>query len=216
LGLEPTFGHGHADALSVLFYWRNTPVLIDLGAGQYNGDQNIRNYFRSTIAHNTVEIGNSNQADILGPFLWDKSYETSLVKTEEIPIPMVQAYHTGYKKKYGLIHNRKIEWPTAENIIITDSYSGASRIRCRGAFHLGPCNKVDQQQKNVEVFFNRFRVMFSFPKRFKIEVFYGSLKPFMGWRSTVYGSWEAIHSVIFSFELDMNENYEICLQIFEN
>ena len=215
LGLEPTFGHGHADALSVLLYWRNTPVLIDLGAGQYNGDQNIRNHFRSTIAHNTVEIGKSNQADILGPFLWDKSYETTLVKVEETPKPMVQAYHTGYKKKFGIIHNRKIEWPTADKIIITDSYSGSSRIRGRGAFHLGPCNKVGQKKNDVVSFFNNFKVMFSFPKSFNVDIFYGSLKPFMGWRSTVYGNWEAIHSIIYSFELDLNEKYEISLQILE-
>ena len=216
LGLEPTFGHGHADALSVLIYWGNTPVLIDLGAGQYNGDQNIRNYFRSTIAHNTVEIGGSNQADILGPFLWDKSYETFLAKVEETLKPMVQAYHTGYKKKYGIIHNRKIEWPIADRIIITDSYSGVSRIRARGAFHLGPCNKVGQQKNNVESFFNSFRVIFSFPKSFNVDVFCGSLKPFMGWRSTVYGNWKAIYSIIFSFEIDVNDKHEIGLQILEN
>ena len=54
LGLGNTCGHGHADALSVLFSWNNIPVLIDLGSGQYNGNQDIRNFFRSTIAHNTI------------------------------------------------------------------------------------------------------------------------------------------------------------------
>jgi hypothetical protein len=41
------------------------PVLIDLGSGQYNGNQDIRNFFRSTIAHNTVEIGEESQAKIV-------------------------------------------------------------------------------------------------------------------------------------------------------
>jgi len=31
LGLDNTCGHGHANALSVLFLWDNVPVLIDLG-----------------------------------------------------------------------------------------------------------------------------------------------------------------------------------------
>ena len=74
LGLDNTYGHGHADALSVLFYWDEIPILIDLGSGQYNGDQAIRGFFRSTIAHNTVEIGGENQAEILGPFMWKESY----------------------------------------------------------------------------------------------------------------------------------------------
>ena len=68
LGLGNTCGHGHADALSILFYWRNIPVLIDLGSGQYNGDQAIRNFFRSTIAHNTVEIGRKKSGQDAGPF----------------------------------------------------------------------------------------------------------------------------------------------------
>ncbi|MFH1294041.1 MAG: alginate lyase family protein, partial [Pseudomonadota bacterium] len=72
LGSGDTCGHGHADALSVLFHWNNVPILIDLGSGQYNGNQDIRNFFRSTIAHNTIEIGGINQAKILGPFLWER------------------------------------------------------------------------------------------------------------------------------------------------
>ncbi|MFH1293229.1 MAG: alginate lyase family protein, partial [Pseudomonadota bacterium] len=72
LGSGDTCGHGHADALSVLFSWDNIPLLIDLGSGQYNGNQDIRNFFRSTIAHNTIEIGGINQAKILGPFLWER------------------------------------------------------------------------------------------------------------------------------------------------
>ena len=83
LGLGNTCGHGHADALSVLFSWNNIPVLIDLGSGQYNGNQDIRNFFRSTIAHNTIKIGEESLAKIVCPFLWEKSYETCLLETEK-------------------------------------------------------------------------------------------------------------------------------------
>ena len=86
LGFGNTCGHGHADALSILFSWQNVPVLIDLGSGQYNGDQAIRNFFRSTIAHNTVEIGGKNQAKMLGPFMWEQSYETMLKEAGKTPI----------------------------------------------------------------------------------------------------------------------------------
>ena len=109
LGLGNTCGHGHADALSVLFSWNNIPVLIDLGSGQYNGNQDIRNFFRSTIAHNTIEIGRESQAKIVGPFLWEKAYETCLTEAEKTPSFFAEAYHTGYKERFGIIHKRRIE-----------------------------------------------------------------------------------------------------------
>ena len=99
LGLEPTFGHGHADALSILLFWKDVPVLIDPGTGRSNGDQRIRNYFRSTIAHNTIEIEGIDQARILGPFMWDRSYECVLNAATESPFPAVEARHDAYREE---------------------------------------------------------------------------------------------------------------------
>jgi hypothetical protein len=120
LGIEDTYGHGHADALSVIFYWDSIPVLIDLGSGQYNGNQRIRNYFRSTIAHNTVEIGSQNQARILGPFMWDKSYETRLKGYSVSPILSVEASHSGYLENFGRLHTRKVRWLKPDHLDICD------------------------------------------------------------------------------------------------
>ena len=216
LGLEPTYGHGHADALSILFYWDNTPVLIDLGSGQYNGNQAIRNFFRSTIAHNTIEIGGTNQANILGPFLWDKSYETCLTRSQETPLFLAEAYHTGYKNKLGIIHSRRIEWPEPNNIEIKDTFSGPGGIKCKGAFHLSACRRIIKKENLVEAYFDDFTLSLTFPPNLTIEVRYGSVDPFIGWRSTVYGKWEPIHSIVFFFEIAKNYNSGISLQILEN
>ena len=79
------------------------PVLIDPGSGQYNADQNIRNYFRSTIAHNTIEVGGANQAKILGPFMWDKSYQTRLEKVGSSSDLWARANHDGYLEVFSTI-----------------------------------------------------------------------------------------------------------------
>jgi hypothetical protein len=55
---------------------------------------------------------------------------------------------------------------------------------------------------------NRFNCkIFSiaFPSDFTVEIFHGSEHPFMGWRSTIYGAWEPIYSIVFSFQL--SEDY---------
>ena len=45
-------------------------VLADPGTYCYHGEPAWRSYFRSTIAHNTLELGGRNQSGEGGPFLW--------------------------------------------------------------------------------------------------------------------------------------------------
>jgi hypothetical protein len=216
LGLDNTCGHGHADALSVILSWKDTPVLIDTGSGQYNGEPRIRNFFRSTLAHNTVEIGGRDQAKMVGPFLWQKSYETFLEKIEDVPVVMVQASHTGYKERFGIVHSRKIEWPAQDRIKISDKFMGSSKEKARGAFHIGPCKRLVQLNNLVKAYFNGFTLVINFPEAFTIEEFYGSVDPFMGWRSSIYGAWEPIHSIVFSFMITGSYNYEINFHFLES
>jgi hypothetical protein len=213
LGIENTCGHGHADALSVIFYWNSVPVLIDLGSGQYNGDQSIRNYFRSTIAHNTVDIGGQSQAGILGPFMWKKPYDTRLQNYSESPIMSVEASHNGYLENFGHLHTRSVKWLKPHYLNIWDSFSGGSEVPIRGAFHLGSCKTVGLQNNVIEADFNHFKFCIEFPSDFSVDVYYGSKDPFLGWRSTVYGKWEPTHTIIFSAKIKNKQHYEIGLHI---
>jgi len=216
LGSGGTCGHGHADSLSVLFHWNNVPILIDLGSGQYNGNQDIRNFFRSTIAHNTIEIGGINQAKILGPFLWEKSYETTLKKAEESPILYAEASHDGYMDEFSVLHTRRIEWPSTHQIEIIDFFQGKGELPLRGAFHLGKCRNVSRKGQIIEVDFDDFIFSLSFPTEFSLEIYYGSKSPFLGWRSTIYGKWEPIHTIVFSNDIQKDLQYRIILKIAEN
>ena len=215
LGLGETCGHGHADALSVLFFWRNVPVLIDLGSGQYNGDQAVRNFFRSTIAHNTIEIGGRDQAKMLGPFMWEKSYHAKLTNSGESPILFAEAIHDGYVDEFSVMHTRKVKWLEPHRLDIHDSFSGFGGWPMRGAFHLGKCQNVVQEEDMIEADFEDFKFSISFPSNSSLHVFYGSNHPFMGWRSTIYGAWKPTYSIIFSNQLQSDHQHKITLSIAE-
>jgi len=215
LGLGNTYGHGHADALSIILYWDDVPLLLDLGSGQYNGDQAIRDFFRSTIAHNTVEIEGQDQANMLGPFMWDKTYNTTLTAAGVVPHVFAEAEHDGYLKSHSLVHKRRIDWIAADLITIEDAFSGKTSVKMRGAFHLGPCKAVKTNNHRIEVDFGSVAMSFQFPLDFLLKVYYGSEDPFMGWRSTVYGRWEPIHSIVYSTEFKGNYNYTTTLQIID-
>ena len=215
LGLENTYGHGHADALSLIFFWDNHPVLVDLGSGQYNGNQDIRNFFRSTIAHNTLEVGGTNQAIILEPFMWQKSYRAELEESGIEPHLFARANHNGYLEDFSVIHTRKIEWLATHHLKICDSLSGSQKIQIRGAFHLGPCRSVFQDKNRITADYGRFKFSIIFPAIFLIKIYFGSKYPFMGWRSKVYGKWEPIHSIIFSSDIQKERRFDISLKISE-
>lgn len=217
LGMPPTYGHGHADALSILFYWDNIPVLIDLGSGQYNANQDIRDYFRSTIAHNTVEICGKSQADMLGPFMWDKSYTAQMVSSSLSPVLMAEARHDGYLEKYSIQHYRKIVWRDNKHIEIHDEFIGQADLGMRGGFHLDPaCLGVKCKENKIIADFGRFDFIISFPGDFDVQVYHGSCDPFMGWKSTIYGQWEPIYSVVFNSRIAGDYKYKIDFFVKEN
>ena len=62
--------HAHADALSVEVRYAGVDILADPGTYCYHGEPAWRSYFRSTIAHNTVELGGRSQSSERGPFMW--------------------------------------------------------------------------------------------------------------------------------------------------
>jgi len=199
LGIEPTYAHGHADALAVLFFWGNTPVLVDTGTGQYNKDEFLRNYFRSTLAHNTIQIEGKNQAEIISPYMWNRSYDTKLSLSQDNPFLAVEACHTGYEKQFRVIHTRKVEWQVPKKILITDRFLGPhGPVSYAGAFHLGTCLRTEHQGNHFLVDYVGFRLSIGLPPEVDAQLYYGSKKPFVGWLSPLYGEIEPISSVIFS------------------
>jgi heparinase II/III-like protein len=63
-------GHGHADALSVSLSVGGRPWLVDSGSYCYISDDDQRNAFRGTSAHNTMRVDGQDQAISDGPFAW--------------------------------------------------------------------------------------------------------------------------------------------------
>ncbi|MFL5321497.1 MAG: alginate lyase family protein [Myxococcaceae bacterium] len=57
-------GHSHNDKLSFELHVHGVPVIVDPGTGTYTRDPAVRNAFRSTRAHATVEVDGQEQAPL--------------------------------------------------------------------------------------------------------------------------------------------------------
>lgn len=52
-------GHAHADALSMELHWDGVPMLVDPGyRGRYENSATYGGFWRATVSHNTVGLGN--------------------------------------------------------------------------------------------------------------------------------------------------------------
>ena len=72
LGFGGLAAHGHADALNIIYNYKNKPVLVEPGTYIYNIESEWRDYFRRTDVHNTLSVSGDNQSEMQGPFLWEK------------------------------------------------------------------------------------------------------------------------------------------------
>jgi Heparinase II/III-like protein/Heparinase II/III N-terminus len=63
-------GHAHADALSFELAVNGRSVFIDPGTYTYTGSSELRDWFRSSFAHNTLTVDNESSSVSDGPFSW--------------------------------------------------------------------------------------------------------------------------------------------------
>ena len=114
--------HGHSDALSFCLNFKGKKYLIDPGTFSYNSQQGWRNYFRSTKAHNTVDVDGQNQSQIGGSFMWMQKAETVV---EDVVInekfDYVRASHNGYlKQKIPVTHQRELLFMKDKFVLVID------------------------------------------------------------------------------------------------
>jgi hypothetical protein len=143
--------HAHADALSVEVRYGGLDVLADPGTYCYHGEPEWRSYFRSTIAHSTVEIGGGNQSAECGPFMWSRH-----ARTVEIDVPDAALNWTAEHDGYGALrprawHRRSVRLdPDARAIDIADVIDGGGH-EVRMAFHFGPLVRVSLDGTHAEL-----------------------------------------------------------------
>jgi hypothetical protein len=120
-------------------------ILADPGTYCYHGEREWRSYFRSTIAHNTVEVDGRSQSSEGGPFMWVRHAHAREVEViDDGDIATWTAEHDGYSSlDPPALHRRSVLLDRASRSIdIVDQIDGGSHD-LRLAFHLGPEVEVE-------------------------------------------------------------------------
>ena len=191
LGYLSISAHGHADALSFTLNVDGFPYFIDSGTYSYGAKPKWRNYFKGTLAHNTIRVDKKDQATIGGPTIWLDHYKCKLIKAESNPeMDYILATHDGYRKS-GVEHVREITFIKNKNhfiirdmIQINDSKLHIIEI----PFHLNPKTEVLSIDKNNYLLKhdNSRAVSVQLDNRLSPEIISGQDEPILGWYSNAY------------------------------
>lgn len=192
MGVGPVCEGAHADALSITTEIGGAPILIDPGSYLPPGDEVMREYLRSTGAHNTVRVNWEDSAEpgpergwrTLTP-LYDRAYATS----GEGRLIMAAASQLGYcREEAPIVHRRMItrDSPDSYHLAIEDRIEGPEgmELEFEILFHFHPDVAAIQMQRDLyQVRCRDFMLSlrFSSDNLFEVGATQGHESPLLGW-----------------------------------
>ncbi|MGO8894222.1 MAG: alginate lyase family protein [Streptosporangiaceae bacterium] len=185
--------HAHADALSVELRYAGVDILADPGTYCYHGEPAWRSYFRSTIAHNTIELSGRDQSAHGGPFLWLRHANGREIEVADNgEITSWTAEHNGYLSlRPPMRHRRSVRLDRASRRVdIVDEIDGGLHD-LRLAFHLGP--DVQAELTGSAAFLSwpgasaPGTARLELPRQLRWSLHRGETDPILGWYSRGLG-----------------------------
>jgi hypothetical protein len=185
--------HAHADALSVEVRYGGVDVLADPGTYCYHGEPAWRSYFRSTIAHNTVELDRLSQSSDGGPFLWLRQARAREIDVlDSGDVARWAAEHDGYMSHDPAArHRRCVQLDRASRTVdIVDEIDGGSHD-VRLAFHLGPDVRAELDGAHAALCWPTActpgAARLELPRQLRWSLHRGETDPILGWYSPGLG-----------------------------
>ena len=134
-------GHAHADTMSFELSLFGQRVFVNGGTSEY-GTGEIRQYERSTAAHNTVEINGKNSSEVWGGFrVAQRAYPSNLKIKEHADSSIISCAHDGYRRLRGKpIHHRS--WRFSDSSLTVEDCIEGSFDHAFAYFHLHPSLEV--------------------------------------------------------------------------
>jgi len=186
LGYLSIAAHGHADALAITLSLDGQPVLVDPGTYLYGSGGAWRDWFRSTPAHNTLNIDGRSQSRMSGAFNWSDKAAAALAESGGTPDPWLRTGQNGYVAPFGRNHQRTLIFE-AGRIAIIDQLVGGPPRAAEIVFQLAPGLVARQSQKSVLVARGEDTLLRIDLPSDSLQLFTGEDRPDGGWVSPRFG-----------------------------
>ncbi|MEU1601231.1 alginate lyase family protein, partial [Streptomyces sp. NPDC005708] len=210
--------HAHADALSVEVRHDGVDVLADPGTFCYHGQPEWRQYFRSTLGHNTLQLDGDDQSVSGGPFLWSRHARSRVLVADasdasEGGTARWCAEHDGYQRS---VHRRRVELAAAsQELTVVDEVHGPRRA-VHLAFHLGPAIAADLVGNRAVLTWTRDgedrSAALDLPGQLSWRAHRGESDPPLGWYSAGFGRKEPATTLVGTGFADGTEGFTTVLR----
>ncbi len=142
-------GHAHCDALSYVLCVDGRQLVVDSGVRGYENDS-LREYVRSTAAHNTVSVAGHEQSEVWGTFRVARRARASVQKFSDIAKNQLSfsGSHNGYNRLPGRIeHGRDIVIDLGGKWTVCDRLTGSGECEAVSFVHFHPDIEVVPQSE---------------------------------------------------------------------
>lgn len=192
LGLGAIAAHGHADALSITLRAFGRDILVDPGTFDYFTFPALRNYFRSTRAHNCLVVDDQDQSVMHGPFMWGTRANAQCENwSPDDSGGTVRGSHDGYTRLGGaVVHRRTVQLDGHQGILVlADETDMTGSHELALYFHFGEeCSVTVVERGRIEVQVGSHRMAMDVDDRLVADVWRGVDGPqgVAGWLSRGY------------------------------
>ncbi|HXE57617.1 MAG TPA: alginate lyase family protein [Gemmatimonadales bacterium] len=179
-------GHAHCDLLSYELDLAGVPVVVDSGVSGYEGDP-LREYVRSTRAHNTATLAGCEQSEVWGAFRVARRAQPldARIEGDSGGIRFEGAYRPYFDRR--LVHRRRVEGRPG-SWRVADQFTGADAARAVSYLHLHPEFEVEAiepgrivaRSPRLAVAIEPFGVE-------RVEIARGARDPAQGWYCPEFG-----------------------------
>ena len=159
---EAESGHTHNDKLSFTLDFEDQVFFVDPGSGVYTSNPELRNIFRGTAQHSTLQFGDLEQNEFGQLFGYTKCGTANLEVMKFDRTVSLKGTTDCWFSRFGVIHRRFIDIDT-EKVVISDDIDGSvPSAKAKRAFILSPAvcvTKVDSHivllaSGNVSILFH--------------------------------------------------------------
>jgi hypothetical protein len=146
-GIQPSYqpGHAHADTFSFCLNYKNKEIVVDPGISTYNIGER-RNWERSTLAHNTLEVDKKNSSEVWSGFRVGRRAHVTILKDNDSEL---EAYHDGYSKN-GVKTIRTVK-KSYNSLEIIDSLHGNLNGKATIHFYFAPNLSIQSANNSIMI-----------------------------------------------------------------
>lgn len=131
-------GHTHADTFNYEMRISGKPFIVDTGISTYEKNSR-RQYERSTVAHNTVSVGNCNSSEVWGGFRVGKRANVEVYIDSDNHISASHNGFVGIRCKRDFVNDQR-------GFVVTETLS--KHVKAESFIHLGPDVQIKEASKD--------------------------------------------------------------------